>query len=698
MVKPYAVSSHYEVGIGTLLHMERFTNRELSWLDFNERVLAIVEDPTTPLLERAKFAAIFSTNLDEFFQVRVAGLMEQVAAGVTSAPPDGMTPTEQLEAVRSRATELMDRLTAVVHKDLLPELAAERISVVDVASLTAEDNTWLDEEFRTKVFPVLTPLAVDPAHPFPYISNLSLSLAVNIRDPHDGTMRFARVKVPPRLDRFIRLPDGERFVRLEQVIASHLGDLFSGMEVVDHYMFRVTRNADLVLEESEADDLLEAISIELTRRRFGRAVRLEVETDISPNSLAVLMRQLQMDSRDIYVLPSPLDLTGLMSLYSIDRPNLKWEYWKGVTQAALAQVDGSPPNLFNVIRDRDILVQHPYDSFTSSVEEFLRQAARDPDVLAIKQTLYRTADDSAIARDLIVAAERGKQVVALVELKARFDEERNIEWARKLETAGVHVVYGLVGLKTHAKVSLVVRQDSDAIRRYAHIGTGNYNGSTARTYEDVGLFTSNPDITADLGDLFNFLTGHSRQVEYRKLAVSPYSGRQTVTELIRREAEATDGQVVMKLNSLVDADIIDELYAASQAGVKVDLLVRGICCLRPQIPGLSENITVQSVVGRYLEHSRILRFGSEARGYQFWIGSADMMPRNLDRRVEALTPVEAPELQARLQQIIEAIQTDDTLTWVLDADGEYRKLDGHTVDAHVLLHELAVLRSVDDKA
>jgi polyphosphate kinase len=468
------------------------------------------------------------------------------------------------------------------------------------------------------------------------------------------------------------------------------------MEVIDHYMFRVTRNADLVLEESEADDLLEAISIELTRRRFGRAVRLEVETDISPNSLAVLMRQLQMDSRDIYVLRSPLDLTGLMGLYSQDRPNLKWEYWKGLTQPALAQVDGSPPIIFDVIRERDLLVHHPYDSFTSSVEEFLSQAARDPDVLAIKQTLYRTADDSAIARDLILAAERGKQVVALVELKARFDEERNIEWARKLETAGVHVVYGLVGLKTHAKVSLVVRQDSDAIRRYAHIGTGNYNGSTARTYEDIGLFTADPDITADLGDLFNFLTGHSRQVNYRKLAVSPYSGRQTVTDLIRQEGAAPDGHVVMKLNSLVDAGIIEELYAASQTGARIDLLVRGICCLRPGIAGLSETITVCSAVGRYLEHSRILRFGSAERGYQFWIGSADMMPRNLDRRVEALTPVEAPELQTRLQQVLDVLQADDTLTWILKADGSYEKLTGQTSEAHTVLHELAVSRSIDD--
>jgi polyphosphate kinase len=676
--------------------MDRFTNRELSWLDFNERVLAIVEDPTTPLLERAKFAAIFSTNLDEFFQVRVAGLMEQVAAGVTSPPPDGMSPTEQLEAVRARATELMDRLTGVVQDELIPKLATEGVAIVNVDTLTGDDLVWLDEEFRSKVFPVLTPLAVDPAHPFPYISNLSLSLAVNIRDPQDGTMRFARVKVPPRLDRFVGLPDGLRFVPIEQVIASHLGDLFSGMEVIDHYMFRVTRNADLVLEESEADDLLEAISIELTRRRFGRAVRLEVETDISPNSLAVLMRQLQMDSRDIYVLRSPLDLTGLMSLYSQDRPNLKWEYWKGLTQPALAQVDGSPPNIFDVIRERDLLVQHPYDSFTSSVEEFLSQAARDPDVLAIKQTLYRTADDSAIARDLIVAAERGKQVVALVELKARFDEERNIEWARKLETAGVHVVYGLVGLKTHAKVSLVVRQDPDAIRRYAHIGTGNYNGSTARTYEDIGLFTADPDITADLGDLFNFLTGHSRLINYRKLAVSPYSGRQTVTDLIRHEGAASDGHVVMKLNSLVDAGIIEELYAASQAGARIDLLVRGICCLKPGIPGLSENITVRSLVGRYLEHSRILRFGSADRGYQFWIGSADMMPRNLDRRVEALTPVEAPELQTRLQQILDVLQADDTLTWILNADGTYEKLTGQTSEAHIVLHELAVGRSIDD--
>ena len=678
--------------------MERYTNRELSWLDFNERVLAIVEDSTVPLLERAKFAAIFSTNLDEFFQVRVAGLMEQVAAGVTHTPPDGMTPTAQLEAVRDRAGELLDRLTQVVYHKLLPELASEQVVVADYDSLNGPDVTWLDEEFRTKVFPVLTPLAVDPAHPFPYISSLSLSLAVNIRDPHDGSTRFARVKVPSSLDRFVRLPDGIRLVPIEQVIAAHLTDLFGGMEVVGHYVFRVTRNADLDLEDSEADDLLEAISIELSRRRFGRVVRLEVEADISQSSLDLLVRQLQVDPRDIYNLPSPLDLTGFWSLSGLDRPDLKWEYWPGITQPALAHVDGSPPNLFDVIAERDILVHHPYDSFASSVEEFISQAARDPAVLAIKQCLYRTADDSSIARDLITAAERGKQVVAMIELKARFDEERNIEWARKLETAGVHVVYGLVGLKTHAKVSLVVRQEGDSIRRYAHVGTGNYNGATARIYEDIGLFTSDEAITEDLGDLFNFLTGYSRQVDYRKLAVSPYSARATVTDLIRNEAAAPDGHIVMKLNSLVDADIIDELYAASQAGTRIELIVRGICCLRPQVPGLSENITVRSIVGRYLEHSRLLRFGSEQRGYEFWFGSADMMPRNLDRRVEALAPVEDSLLKARVQEIIDVNLADDTLAWTLNSDGSYTKLTGDTSGTHSELREQALARSIEDRS
>ncbi len=678
--------------------MERYTNRELSWLDFNERVLAIVEDPAVPLLERAKFAAIFSTNLDEFFQVRVAGLMEQVAAGVTHAPPDGMSPTAQLEAVRDRAGELLGRLSQVVQDKLLPELASEGVVIADYRALNEQDIAWLDEEFRSKVFPVLTPLAVDPAHPFPYISSLSLSLAVNIRDPHDGSMRFARVKVPSSLDRFVRLPDGVRLVPIEQVIAAHLGDLFGGMEVAGHYVFRVTRNADLDLEDSEADDLLEAISIELSRRRFGRVVRLEVEADISQSSLDLLVRQLQVDPHDIYTLPSPLDLTGFWSLYGLDRPDLKWEYWPGITQPALAHVDGSQPNLFDVIAERDILVHHPYDAFASSVEEFISQAARDPSVLAIKQCLYRTADDSSIARDLITAAERGKQVVAMIELKARFDEERNIEWARKLETAGVHVVYGLVGLKTHAKVSLVVRQEGDSIRRYAHIGTGNYNGATARIYEDIGLFTSNEEMTEDLGDLFNFLTGYSRQIDYRKLAVSPYSARERVTDLIRAEAAAPDGHIIMKLNSLVDADIIDELYAASQAGTRIDLIVRGICCLRPQVPGLSDNIAVRSIVGRYLEHSRLLRFGSESRGYQFWFGSADMMPRNLDRRVEALAPVEYPPLRARLQEIIEVNLADDTLAWTLNSDGNYEKLTGGNRGTHTELRERALARSVEDRS
>ena len=679
------------------MHPDRYTNRELSWLQFNTRVLAISEDPSVPLLERAKFAAIFSTNLDEFFQVRVAGLMEQVAAGVTKAPPDGMTPTEQLAQVRIEVSALTARLASVMQNEIIPELASAGIVIASIEDLTAADHAWLDEEFRSRVFPVLTPLAVDPAHPFPYISNLSLSLAVTIRDPHDGSVRFARVKVPPSLDRFMGLPDGIRHIPLEQVIAAHLGDLFGGMDVVSCYTFRVTRNTDLALEESEADDLLEAISIELDRRRFGRAVRLEVESNVSEDNLQLLMRELQIDRDDVYVLPGPLDLTGMWSIYGTDRPDLKWEYWQGITQPDLAHVDAQAPNLFDVIRERDVLVQHPYDAFSTSVEEFISQAARDPQVLTIKQALYRTADDSTIVRDLIAAAGLGKQVVALVELKARFDEQRNIEWARKLETAGVHVVYGLVGLKTHAKVSLAVRQEGDEVRRYAHIGTGNYNGATAGVYEDIGLFTADPDITADLGDLFNFMTGYSRQVPYRKLAVSPSSSRSTITDLIRAQANKR-GKIIMKLNSLVDAGIIDELYAASQAGADVELIVRGICCLKPGVEGLSENITVRSIVGRYLEHSRILRFGTDESNYQFWIGSADMMPRNLDRRVEALTPIEDPRLKHRLQEILDANRADDVLAWTLDAEGTYSRIGGTAFESHEQLHELALKRSIDDRS
>ena len=673
---------------------DRFVNRELSWLDFNERVLAVAEDPAVPLLERAKFLAIFATNLDDFFQVRVAGLMEQVAAGVSSTPPDGMTPTEQLNAVRRRAASLSERHAALTRTEILPALAAEGIIFADPEQLDPEARAWVDDEFLSKVFPVLTPLAVDPAHPFPYISNLSLNLAVTIRDPQEGSVRFARVKVPPILPRFLALPDGKRFVLLEQVMASHLGDLFPGMEILSHHPFRVTRNADLVLEEAEADDLLEAVAMELNRRRFGRAVRLEVEHDMDPETLRLLVRELQVTSEDVHFLHGPLDLNGMWAPYALDRPELKWSAWHGVGLPALTPMDGESPSIFAALSEQDFIVQHPYDAFAASVNEFIAQASRDPHVLAIKLALYRTDEDSEIMRNLITAAHAGKQVVALVELKARFDEERNIEWARRLEEAGVHVVYGLVGLKTHAKVTLVVRQEGELVRRYAHIGTGNYNGATARIYEDLGLLTADPEIGADLGDLFNHLTGYSRQGRFRKLLVAPFSLRDRIMELIRREAAAEDGHVVMKLNSLVDPEVIDELYAASAAGTKVELYVRGICCLRAGVPGLSENITVRSIVGRFLEHSRIWRFGTRARGYDYFIGSADMMPRNLKRRVEALVPIERPQLRQRIEEILDVLSGDDRLAWDLQADGSWLKTEqAQGYDTHEELQRRALLRA-----
>ncbi len=671
---------------------DRYLNRELSWLEFNRRVLAIAEEEETPLLERVKFLAIFSTNLDEFFQVRVAGLLEQVAAGVSTTPPDGMTPTEQMGAIRQVAGELMRRQAEITEEIVIPMLAKQGIRFVNYDELDGDDRTHLDDQFRDTVYPVLTPLAVDPAHPFPYISNLSLNLAVTIRDPDTAAVRFARVKIPPILSRFVVMPDGERIVPLEQVIAHHLGDLFPGMEILSHYTFRVTRNADLSIEEAEADDLLEAVAMELSRRRFGRAVRLEVGEDMPVDTVDLLRRELRLDDSDVYRIDGLLDLTGMWTIAGLDRPDLKWPVWPHHTPLPLVPVDGSAPNIFDVLRTTELLVQHPYDSFAGSVEELLRQAAADPDVLAIKQTVYRAGQDSGIVGTLISAANAGKQVVVLVELKARFEEEQNIEWARRLEEAGAHVVYGFVGLKTHAKVMLIVRREGESVRRYAHVGTGNYNGATAKLYEDVGLLTADEDLAADLSDLFNYLTGYSRQEKYRKLLVSPFSLRSQVIELIRREAAAHDGHIVIKVNSLVDAQVIDELYAASAAGTKVELLVRGICCLRAGVEGLSENIRVRSVVGRYLEHSRVFRFGSHARGHDYFIGSADLMPRNLDRRVEAMAPVEAPALRSRLEEALDVMRSSKAVGWDLQPDDTWQPTAG-TVDVQQELQIRAAARS-----
>jgi polyphosphate kinase len=674
----------------------RYLNRELSWLDFNGRVLALAGDTNVPLLERAKFLAIYSQNLDEFFQVRVAGLKDQVAAGVTSTTPDGRTPAQQLLDLRDEVDRLNVRALAVFAHEIVPSLREVGIVFSSWDDLDDDDRKYLDEVFEERIYPVLTPLAVDPGHPFPYISDLSLNLAVVVLDPVTQARRFARVKVPLLLPRFVVMPDGERFVALENVIAAHLDALFPGMEIEGQYAFRVTRNADLTLEDEEADDLLAAVEFELRRRRFGRAVRLEVDTSMTDEIRELLERELDVDAEDVYQYDGPIDLGGLWSVHSVDRPDLKDPVWVPVTQARLARDDDEQVNFFREIRQGDILLHHPYSSFATSVEEFIRQAATDPKVLAIKLTLYRTSGDSSIIQSLIRASERGKQVAALVELKARFDEEKNIEWARELEKAGVHVVYGLVGLKIHTKTTLVVREEQEGMRRYCHVGTGNYNPKTARLYEDLGLLTCDPDIGADLTQLFNFLTGYGRDVEYRKLLVAPHDLRPRIAELIANEARhGSDGRMVLKMNSLVDADMIDALYAASQAGVSIDLVIRGISCLRPGVPGLSDNIRVRSIVGRYLEHARIYHFhhGSPDGGPAYYIGSADLMPRNLDRRVEALVPVDDPALREQLDEVLEIELADDVLAWTLGADGTWHKEPvAGGLDSHRRLQELALAR------
>jgi polyphosphate kinase len=662
-------------------------------------VLALAEDAALPLLERLKFVAIFSQNLDEFFQVRVSGLQEQVEAGVSKRSADGRTPAEQLREIRERAQELSGTAAELFAAELVPALEKERIRIVrSVEALDPADLAFLEQEFVERIFPVLTPLSVDPAHPFPYISNLSLNLAAMVRDPMTGVRRFARVKVPPLLPRFVRLPDGERFVPLETVIASHLDRLFPGMELVAHYTFRLTRDADLEVEEDEAEDLLEAIRSVLRRRRRGaNPVRLEIDETMSEEVLELLRRELDLEESEVVVTRGMLDLGALWSLVELDRPELKQELWVPVTEPRLTNGE-APPDLFGVLRAGDVLVHHPYDSFASSVEAFVEQAARDPAVLAIKQTMYRTsAQESPIIRALIRAAELGKQVVALVELKARFDEEANITYARELEQAGVHVVHGVVGLKTHAKISLVVRREAGGVRRYAHVGTGNYNPVTAKLYEDIGLLTADPDIGADLTDLFNLLTGYSRQRDYRKILVAPHYLRPQMLELIREQARP-GGRIVLKMNSLVDPDMIDALYEASGAGADIDLIVRGICCLRPGISGLSDRISVRSIVGRYLEHSRIFRFGEHDEATHY-IGSADLMQRNLDRRVEALVPVSDAALAARLDEIVVVLMQDDALAWTLGSDGTWTKIrDERGIDAQQRLQELAVERAGSRRA
>ena len=681
--------------------VERYRNRELSWLDFNERVLAMAEDDRVPLLERAKFLAIFGQNLDEFFQVRVAGLKDQVAAGVATTSPDGRNPGRQLLDIRDRLDELLPRMQKAFLDQVAPALADAGIRLSSWDELDKDDEKFLVETFEERIFPVLTPLAVDPGHPFPYISDLSLNLAVMVRDPDEQERRFARVKVPSLLPRFVVLPDGERYVPLEQVIAAHLDQLFPGMEIEQHHAFRVTRNADLTLEEEEADDLLAAVEIELRRRRFGRAVRLEIDAAVSDEVRELLQRELVLGDEDVYEHVAPLDLGGLWAVHGLDRPDLKDPAYTRVTPARVASDNGERPDMFAAVRREDMLVHHPYESFRTTVEELVRQASTDPHVLAIKMTLYRTSGDSPIARSLIRAAEGGKQVAVIVELKARFDEGANIEWARALETAGVHVAYGLIGLKVHAKTLLIVREESAGLRRYCHIGTGNYNSRTARTYEDLGLLTCDPAIGGDLTQLFNELTGYGRHPDYRRLLVAPRTLRSGIVELIRGEAAAAAagpgrGCITMKMNSLVDVEMIDELYAASQAGVEIDLIVRGICCLTPGVPGLSETIRVRSIVGRYLEHSRIYRFANGGGPGQpkVLIGSADLMPRNLDRRVEVLTPVHDPALQARLDELLDVELADDVLAWTMGPDGAWTRVaPGGEVETHARLQEVTSERA-----
>ncbi len=653
-----------------------YTNRELSWLDFNARVLHEAVDERNPLLERARFLAIFSSNLDEFFQVRVAGVKQQMAAGGAQRTPDGLSPAETLRAIRAKVLPLVASQSDT-WSQVRRELVGHGIRIVSWSE-RPERHLELRQRFIDEIFPVLTPLAVDPGHPFPYISNLSLSLAVTVRNPETGERGFARIKVPPVLPRLVEV--GVRtYMLLEQVIAANLDVLFPGMDIIEHHLFRVTRNADLAIEEDEADDLLLAIQEELRRRRFGDVVRLEVERSMPAETRAILERGLQCSPEDVYEISGTLDLSALFELADLDIPSLQLSPWNPVTPPRVVPADPDEPmDMFAAIRDGDILVHHPYESFARSVQRFVEQAADDPDVLAIKQTLYRTSGDSPIVQTLIRAAERGKQVVVLVEIKARFDEEANIGWARALERAGAHVVYGLVGLKTHSKTMLIVRREGRGLRRYVHIGTGNYNTKTARIYVDLGLLSCRSELGADVTDLFNFLTGLSRQRSFRRLLVAPFGLREGVVARIDREIErqatAGDGRIVFKLNAIVDPSIIRALYRASQAGVQIDLVVRGICSLRPGLSGTSETIRVRSVVGRFLEHSRILYFrngGDE----EFLIGSADMMERNLDRRVEAMTPVDDPVLRERLREILDVMLRDDRRAWELGADGVWRRVE-----------------------
>ena len=715
-----------DVSTLNLQNTENYLNRELSWLAFNYRVLHEGIDDRTPLLERLKFLAIFSSNLDEYFMVRVAALKQQVNAEVTKLTLDGKTPSEQLEAINENLRPLVKQQTDLFKNVLKQELEVEGIYLTNYVDLTQEQRAYLHTYYEEHIFPVLTPLAVDPSHPFPYISNLSLNLAVVLRDPDTDEELFARVKVPQVLPRFVSLPqelchslNGKPWVwtgvPLEQVIAHNLGALFSGMIIQECHPFRVTRNADLAVEEDEADDLLLAIEQEVRKRWLGKsAVRLEIHASTPEAVRDRLRADLELAEFDVYDIEGMLGLKDLFFFLSLPCPHLKDKPWHPVVPHFLSRVkeivDGNEDgeiqqegtDIFTLIRNGDILVHHPYHSFTASVQQFITQAAYDPDVLAIKMTLYRTSGDSPIINALIAAAANQKQVAALVELKARFDEENNINWAKKLEQAGVHVVYGLVGLKTHTKTILVVRQEKNKICRYLHVGTGNYNPKTANLYTDLGLFTCREDLGTDLTNLFNLLTGYSRQKSFRKLLVAPINMRDRMIEMIDREAEHSrkggSGRIVAKMNALVDPPIIQALYAASQAGVKIDLIIRGICCLRPNTDGLSENIRVISVVGRFLEHSRIFYFHNNGKE-EMYIGSADWMTRNLSRRVEAIAPIESPQAFLELQEILGVLLADNRHAWELQSDGKYiqrQSPEDQVQNAQAIFMKMALKASTDD--
>ncbi|QWF21732.1 RNA degradosome polyphosphate kinase [Nocardioides sp. LMS-CY] len=686
--QPFDVEPPYEPDDEALEAVEkyadRFLDRELSWLRFNQRVLELAEDRQLPLLERARFLAIFTSNLDEFFMVRVAGLKRRMAAGLAVPAASGLMPAELLGEILTATRELSERQVRVFRDDIVPALADSGIELVRWDDLDREEQRTCKRLFKERVFPVLTPLAVDPAHPFPYISGLSLNLAVLIRNPKTGKEHFARVKVPPIFSRFVPVGN-QRFVPLEDVIGEHLKRLFPGMDVLEVHTFRVTRNEDLEVEEDDAENILAALEKELLRRRFGPPVRLEVEESIAPQVLELLISELGISEEEVFRLEGPLDLRGLHDIADLPRQELKYPAFVPMTHPQLAEVESSAPvDVFKAARRHDVLLHHPYDSFATSVQRFLEQAAADPHVLAIKQTLYRTSGDSPIIDALIDAAESGKQVLVIVEIKARFDEEANIRWARKLEQAGCHVVYGLVGLKTHCKLAMVVRDEAGhgaGIRRYTHIGTGNYNPKTSRMYEDLGLITTDERIGEDVAHLFNNLSGWSRNASYNELLVAPDSVRSGLIEQIHREVAhrqaGRPARIRIKANSVVDEAVIDALYLASQAGVPVEMLVRGICALRPGVPGLSETITVRSVLGRFLEHSRIFWFENGGRPVA-WIGSADMMHRNLDRRVEVLVRLPGDDNVTAIGGLLDLAFDDDTSAWVLDSDGLWASNDGTT--------------------